>query len=245
MSQPRGDRPCVLAPCCELLEDRRLLSAGSATLAAGLLSVEGTRGDDRISVSYRVGKNGQIRVDVRFDARVVANVRAASVRRIVIRGGEGDDVIRVAHGTPHEPAASFGPLPDRNLDRCDKPATLFGNGGDDVLEGGSGDDRLEGGGGSDILFGGEGDDFIAGQGGDDQLTGENGRDTLDGGTGRDRLRGDPPGPSEIRAYYGDDDAVDRLVGGAGGDSFDTDDRAGEVADFTDVDVRRSEFLSFV
>src|SRR5436189_271778 len=91
--------------------------------------------------------------------------------------------------------------------------------------------------GNEGLFGGVGNDERAGQGGNDVLRGELGRDTLDGGSGRDALYGDPLPPSEIRAYYGDDDAVDRLIGGPGADTFSTEDRVTEAVDLGELDVR--------
>ena len=110
---------------------------------------------------------------------------------------------------------------------------LNGGGGDDVVEGGAGVDFLSGQTGNDTVDGGEGDDTLEGStlldeqdrdvpgdagddvlrggAGDDVVRAEAGRDVADGGDGNDWLRGldDDLGR--------DDNAVDKLVCGAGTD----------------------------
>jgi Ca2+-binding RTX toxin-like protein len=69
-------------------------------------------------------------------------------------------------------------------------ATLFGNGGNDVLLAGRSDSYLDGGSGNDDLTGGPGLDTLYGQDGDDTLTGGEGNDYLDGGPGLDSVTGE-------------------------------------------------------
>jgi uncharacterized delta-60 repeat protein len=91
------------------------------------------------------------------------------VRRIVVRGGGGNDSIVL------EPSVTTRAL-------------LHGGDGDDRLTGGAGDDLLVGGRGNDTLTGGAGDDLLLGASGDDHFFN---RDMPVGGSasGRDRVLG--------------------------------------------------------
>jgi hypothetical protein len=132
---------------------------------------------------------------------VLGDFPAAAVTRIVVHGLEGNDTIF--------------------LRSIDKPATLYGGEGHDVLIGGNGHDRLvggegndklEGGRGNDELFGEDGNDWLNGSDGDDVLVGGKGNDNLDGGRGNDKLFGEA-GNDWLNGGDGDD----VLVGGAGDD----------------------------
>jgi hypothetical protein len=80
-----------------------------------------------------------------------------SVKSILIRAGDGDDVVR---------------------NNTNLPATVLGEGGDDHLIGGGGPDRL---------FGDWADQLLAMEGGNDRLEGRGGDDQLWGGPGDDLL----------------------------------------------------------
>ena len=67
--------------------------------------------------------------------------------------------------------------------------TIFGGGGDDIIDGGDLNDSLYGGDGNDDIAALAGDDEIWGENGDDTLSGEDGNDTLHGGSGDDTLNG--------------------------------------------------------
>lgn len=124
----------------------------------------------------------------------------------------------------------------------DRPCTILGTSGDDLLRGTPGADVLCGRGGNDIIFGGDGDDVLRGGPGDDQLNGEAGddflgggsagRDVLNGGSGDDVLRGfdgadtlnGESGRDDVRGGDGPDTAdggpgVDTVNGGAGDDDL--------------------------
>jgi Ca2+-binding RTX toxin-like protein len=64
-----------------------------------------------------------------------------------------------------------------------RPDTLTGGVGGDVVIGFGGADRMRGEGGHDCLVGGSGPDRLTGGDGDDRLVGGRGRDTLVGGAG--------------------------------------------------------------
>ena len=99
--------------------------------ANGVLTVVGTNDDDTIVVDA----TNPLQTTVTFEGVLVGEF--TSPTRIIVQGGNGNDVLRV-----------LGAI----------NAELFGENGDDTLEGGSGDDRLDGGNGSDVLIGGPGDD---------------------------------------------------------------------------------------
>lgn len=145
----------------ERLERRLFLSA---TLAEGVLTIDGTSGDDIIRVSQRGGQ-----FTVREAGVAPFSGLAAEVGEIIVRGGDGNDRIR--------------------LNRVIIPAVIDGGAGDDRIYGGEDDDLILGGEGTDRLFGRGGHDEIDGGAGDDLLSGEAGDDDLIGGAGADRLSG--------------------------------------------------------
>lgn len=65
--------------------------------------------------------------------------------------------------------------------------TLWGDYGEDLLDGGTGDDTIDGYGGNDTIVGGEGNDTLRGGSGDDILSGGLGGDAFDGGDGIDTV----------------------------------------------------------
>ena len=185
MSQNR----CATASC-ESLEPRQLLTA--ASLASGVLTVEGTRRDDALVVTLYTGKGGRPTLSITNNGDEFAIFRTKGISRIKMLGGLGNDVLEV-HG--QATIIRFDPANDNVLQlqsaaNFPLALTLFGGGGNDTLTGGVANDRLEGGSGRDLLSGGAGNDEIFGQNDDDVLVGGNGADTLDGGNGHDDLTGD-------------------------------------------------------
>ena len=129
--------------------------------------------------------------------------------------------------------------------------TMFGLGGNDLLEGGLGGSTLQsvidGGAGNDSirtadgpdnLTGGRGNDSISSGDGNDSVNGGPGRDTVRAGAGNDFIRGDG-GTDHLYGEEGDDTILgqgktDILFGGNGSDTFlvnENDD--GFVKDFED------------
>jgi hypothetical protein len=169
---------------------------------SGALVVDAGDGDDRVEITR--GRNGVVRVTVNGSAREFAPEDA---EQLIIRGGAGNDVIRVdpkarmrdielrieggagndiIHGGNGDEVI-LGGEGDDHLDGGGGDDLLIGGAGNDVLEGGAGRDILLGGGGNDRLHGGDGDDFLDGGTGDDHLVGGSGRDSLFGGRGADEL----------------------------------------------------------
>jgi len=107
----------------------------------------------------------------------------------------------------------------------DRPATLEGGVGADVLKSAGTNDELFGGQGDDVLEAGAGDDALGGDEGDDVLRGQAGNDRLDGGVGFDVIEGGD-GDDTIRAADG---YADRIDCGPGADTV-TADEADTVAD---------------
>ncbi|MGC4032256.1 MAG: calcium-binding protein [Tepidisphaeraceae bacterium] len=147
----------------ESLEHRRLCASVHRQPAFrldddGTLRISGSAGND---VIYLGGNNGDVRL--RLNDRKM--VLTQPVRRAVIYGGAGNDLI------------NCGSAPDYNQARF--PVYLDGGTGNDTLVGGGGGDaRTEG----DTLRGGTGDDTLSGSWNADSQP-----DYLDAGPGDDAL----------------------------------------------------------
>ena len=185
----------------------------SATLANGILTIDGTAGKDVIVVRQvrdQIVVKGQT---IQVNGTEVRSVSAADVTRIDVSAGAGDDVI--------------------NLSRVNVPTTVdAGDGNDrvrggrgaDVIHGGAGNDRLFSQAGNDDVFGGAGDDSVNGGAGDDSLQGEAGDDSVNGGAGDDNCDGGV-GDDHVTGGRGRD-----LNQGGGGDDdvSDVDDHGGST-----------------
>jgi Ca2+-binding RTX toxin-like protein len=142
-------------------------AGGGGDAQADTVNVHATAADDVILV---VGENGSVSV-LGLAAQINVTGAEASLDRIVIHAGDGDDVVEASSLA----ASGIGLVADGG----EGNDVLIGGEGNDVLLGGAGDDVLIGGGGVDILDGGEGDDvvinaqvvrnFQAGAGSEDRL----------------------------------------------------------------------------
>ena len=135
----------------------------------GTWQVLGGRGADPIVVDVSPEDASVLRASI--GGRVVATRAAASVNRIDVLAGGGNDEVTVSLGAM---AASVAVRVD-------------GGRGRDRIVGGDGDEELSGGLGADVISGGGGADRLLGGPGNDDLTGGAGVDRLAGGRGRDRL----------------------------------------------------------
>lgn len=117
----------VIVPVIELLENRRLLSGSVVLSASGVLSVNGSRKSDKISIT--VDRKHASKIDVSVNGRTTV-VKTAKVVSIHVDGGAGNDNIT-------EDA------------QITVPSTLMGGEGNDTIVAGGGNDVVDGGNGVD------------------------------------------------------------------------------------------------
>jgi Ca2+-binding RTX toxin-like protein len=128
----------------DALEPRRLLA--STLDGAGMLSVDGTSGNDDVSIAISGGT-----LTVSLNGATDGTFTAAQVSAIEVSGGAGDDSISLA-----------GVAIDATLSGGDGNDTLVGGDGTDFLAGNDGNDTFfSANGQSDILDGGNGFDTVA------------------------------------------------------------------------------------
>jgi Ca2+-binding RTX toxin-like protein len=177
----------------EILEDRRLLSA---TLANGVLTVNGTNRNDFIRVLPKDG-NLIVQVNKTHQTFKQADVKSLKVNGLsgndnisfgsttigaTVDGGDGNDVLL---GTANADTIAGGKGNDYIFAGGGNDSVSGGD-GNDVIIGGKGNDTIRGGAGNDVLIGAEGDDQLFGDAGNDPLIGAAGNDKIDGGAGVDR-----------------------------------------------------------
>ena len=159
--------------------------------SSGILTLDGTLGDDTASVSQVNNLARSFEANLNGTTKTIVLSRMESISEIVFQGHAGDDTF--VNNTHIDSDANGGNGND----------TLTGGTGTDNLEGGGGDDTLNGRGGVDYLYGDGGTDSLSGGDGDDYMYGGDGQDVMDGGEGDDGM-------------YGGDDA-DSMTGGPGDD----------------------------
>ena len=170
--------------------------AAFATMAGGIISVQGTGAADRITASV---SGSRLTVSLNGSG---LTFNAADITGLVVTAGGGSDSVTI---DIDQPATVFG---------GDGNDTILGGGGDDVLLGDGGDDEINGRGGNDKLLGGRGGDHLFGSVGNDSLQGESGGDLLEGGSGDDYFEGGG-GPDRLLGGPGDD----LMFGGTSNDTI--------------------------
>ncbi len=160
--------------------------------------INGTDEDDHIRITTVLGLPVVEVLDE--DGNVVATqlLTREQQENLVIRGGDGDDVLEVDPSYILDITVLGGRGDDVVGRRGEDESFLLGGGGDDRIYGGDGDDRLAGGAGSDSIYGGDGLDAIDGQADNDLLSGGDGDDAIYTGAGNDLVWGGtgrraPPG----------------------------------------------------
>lgn len=146
-------------------------------------SVDGTAGDDSMSVGYADTQGDQIT--------------------------EGND--HIVSGSGNDTVSAGGGNDAINTDTGND--WVYGGSGADVYYGGSGNDRFgdwntEG--GNDTLYGGDGDDTLIGAADSDQIYGDTGNDFLSGGVGADTIYG---GTGNDVFFLTEDHQLDTFYGG--------------------------------
>lgn len=216
----------------ENLEPRLVLAANASLSSSGILTVTGTEGTDKITISQTAG--GVIRVRNMATntllpygngtvTKIVVNAlggadtidaRGASVdggavsKSVTIDGGLGNDTLYGGSGNDLIKGQSDN---DSIISGLGKDSVSGGD-GNDTLDGGDNDDSINGGNGNDLLAGGGGHDTLVGQIGTDSLNGGDGNDSLDGGDGSDLVFGDAGADTLVGGI-----GLDTLNGGVGND----------------------------
>lgn len=208
----------------EFLENRKLFAVGpTATLTAGVLTIEGTSADDYVFITKsRDGDTLTVSTGIKGDAesRTKTTFEVSEITSIVVNGGDGDDTVRTARQVDLPMAIDGGAGDD----------LLAGGDANDAIDGGDGNDRIFGGRGDDTLVGGSGDDKVFGLDGDDDLAGGDGADVLGGGRGDDMLMGDAGNDRLISIDFDGTDTVD-----GGTNDTPTEDAPGDSAVVDDSD----------
>ena len=147
-------------PHLEPLENRELLTAGIlAYVQNSNLIVEGTTGNDYISVTQSAGRLSVYGTQITVGRSKVDSIDAAGIAKAYINGYAGNDTLIASSLTK-----------------------------DAIINGGDGNDAIYSGAGNDFLFGGAGDDLICGAAGSDRILAgvtASEHDTVNGGSGFD------------------------------------------------------------
>ncbi len=159
----------------------------------GKIVVDTGFGNDEVNVTK--GKNGGVTVEVNGKKY---EFTAEQAKNLEIRGGSGNDTIKVA-------------------DNVKTGITIRGGSGDDTIKGGRGNDMISGGSGNDKIDGGRGNDWIHAGTGSDTVNGGRGKDTIYAGSGDDQVNGGR-GADTIHGGNG----ADALNGGRGNDHITRD-----------------------
>ena len=143
-------------------------------LKEGLLTIEGTKRSDRLTLRLQAGDPGVLQLDVGDDRSADYDFARQDVARIELEAGDGNDVVRIDEGN-----GAFGDIPT-TIDGGAGADTLAGGSGAELLLGGDGNDSIDGNRGNDVAFMGAGDDTFVWDPGDgsDVVEGQDGADTM-------------------------------------------------------------------
>lgn len=192
----------------------------------GVATLHGTNGDDLLAVSLIDG-GANIEFSLNQQKRTLP---VASVQRLVVDGGDGNDNIQIAAAMT-KPASLLGGLGVDTIQGGNGADTIWGGGGNDsingmggndLIYGDNGSDHIWGGSGNDTIYGGADSDWITAEAGNDLVYGGAGNDTITGGTGSDQLYGEAGND----LFYAKDKVRDTIKGSDGTDKaqWDTIDR---------------------
>ena len=143
-------------------------------LKDGLLTIEGTKRSDRLSLRLEAGDPGVLQLDVGDDGSADYDFARQDVARIELAAGDGDDVVRIDDSN-----GAFGDIAT-TIDGGAGADSLAGGSGAELLLGGDGNDAIDGNRGNDVAFMGAGDDTFVWDPGDgsDVVEGQEGADTM-------------------------------------------------------------------
>jgi Ca2+-binding RTX toxin-like protein len=146
-----------------------------ARLAHHNLRVQGTEGNDAITLRLATGNPGILQVDLGDNGTADFSFRRAAIRRISIETRGGNDRVRIDDTN----GAFTDAIPTR-IDGGTGNDTIAGGVGRETLIGGLGNDTIDGNGGNDVSDLGPGDDSFVWDPGD-------GSDSIEGGPGTDAM----------------------------------------------------------
>jgi Ca2+-binding RTX toxin-like protein len=218
LKEPRAVRPArVAASAAAVAAAFAAAVAGPANAAKqpelkyGVLTVEGTKANDKIALRLKAGDPAILQVDVGDDGSADFSFARKNIAEIEVDAGAGDDFVRIDE--------SNGAFADTI------PTTIDGGSGNDNLTGGSGAETLRGGAGDDTVTGGSGASTLRGGAGDDTLIGGSGAETLRGGAGNDSVAGNRGndlaflGSGDDTFVWNPGDGSDTVEGRAGTDTM--------------------------
>jgi Ca2+-binding RTX toxin-like protein len=144
-------------------------------LKHGLLTIQGTRANDKIVLRLQAGEPGTLQVDVGDDGSADFSFERAEIAKIAVDAGAGDDLVRI-----DESNGVFTDSIPTTIDGGDGNDALVGGSGAETLLGGEGNDSIDGNRGADVALMGAGDDTFAWDPGDgsDTVEGQDGADTM-------------------------------------------------------------------
>jgi len=206
--------PANAAPAVKAGEASQLLKKGEfndPTLEDGVLTVEGTNESDKIALRLQAGQPGILQIDVGDDGSADFDFERATVARIAVNAGNGDDLVRI-----DESNGVFTDSIPTTIDGGNRNDNLVGGSGAGTLSGGNGNDTLVGGPGAETLLGGNGDDSIDGNKGTDVAFMGNGGDTFvwDNGDGSDTVEGQNGGDTMVFNGAPGDEQIDLSADGS-------------------------------
>ena len=159
-------------------------AAPAIGLKGKTLIVKGTGAGDRLALRLHAGAPDRIDVDVGDNGSADLVVARNKVNRIRVKGGGGNDQIRIDDAN----GAFTTAIPTR----------IDGQGGNDAIRGGSGAERLNGDGGNDTIDGNGGNDRADLGAGDDRFIWDpgDGSDKVEGRKGADAMTFNGSGANE-------------------------------------------------
>jgi Ca2+-binding RTX toxin-like protein len=144
-------------------------------LKHGVLTIEGTGGDDTIVLRLRADRPAELQVDVGDARRHPFHFKRKNVDSIYVDAGDGTDAVSIdeANGVFTDTIAT-------TLDGGDGNDTVAGGSGAETLIGSDGNDSIDGNRGADTAMLGSADDTFVWDPGDgsDVVEGQDGRDTM-------------------------------------------------------------------
>lgn len=213
----------------------------------GKIRIDAAKGNDTIKITGSSSRDIEILGGVGNDSIDLSDYTVASGGLVVIKGQEGDDVIKGPAVSDGGEAYLFGD--EGSLIRNSSKVVLGAQG--TMNAEGDGSDRIVGTSGRTVIFGGGGKDFLAGGSGNDYVFGDEGRilfkdkagatlspvaidrtqlhdgggdDVVVGGAGDDLLYGGTGNDAMDGGAGGDtiygEKGNDRILGGSGGDNID-------------------------